>query len=70
MDKFGGADHVIEIGGAGTMRQAFKALKQHGSLAVIGLLEGVQASWRLLSCAVCAYPRPAGCERGAKRDER
>lgn len=40
--QFGGADHILEIGGAGTFRQAMKALNEHGSLAVIGLLEGTK----------------------------
>lgn len=40
--QFGGADHVLEIGGAGTFHQALKALNEHGSLAVIGLLGGMK----------------------------
>ena len=40
--RYGGADHVIEIGGTGTFKQALMALKQHGSLAIIGLLEGAK----------------------------
>ena len=43
--KLGGADHVLEIGGAGTFPEALKALNEHGSIGVIGLLEGRSPSF-------------------------
>ncbi len=33
-----GVDHVIEVGGAGTLPQSFKAVRVGGSIAVIGVL--------------------------------
>ena len=45
---FGGADHVLEIGGAGTFKQALVALNNHGSLAVIGILDGIETSLNLV----------------------
>ena len=36
----GGADHVIEIGGAGTFVQSLQAVRQDGHIAVIGGLSG------------------------------
>ena len=46
--QFGGADHVLEIGGAGTFKQALVALNNHGSLAVIGILDGIETSLNLV----------------------
>ena len=35
-----GVDHVIEVGGPGTMEQSMKAIKQEGVITVIGFLGG------------------------------
>ncbi len=35
-----GVDHVIEIGGAGTLAQSLNAIRMHGHIAVIGILAG------------------------------
>jgi len=35
-----GVDHVIEVGGAGTLTQSFKAIKYEGLISVIGFLGG------------------------------
>jgi NADPH:quinone reductase-like Zn-dependent oxidoreductase len=35
-----GVDHVVEVGGAGTLSQSFKAARTGGHLAVIGILSG------------------------------
>ena len=35
-----GVDHVIEVGGAGTLPQSFKAIRPGGHLALIGVLSG------------------------------
>jgi NADPH:quinone reductase-like Zn-dependent oxidoreductase len=35
-----GVDHVIEVGGAGTLPQSFKAIRPGGHLALIGILSG------------------------------
>ncbi len=36
----GGVDHVIEVGGAGTLAQSLKAVRPGGQIAVIGVLSG------------------------------
>ena len=35
-----GVDHIIEVGGAGTLKQSFKAIKYEGVISVIGFLGG------------------------------
>jgi len=35
-----GADHIIEVGGAGTFEQSLRAIKLGGNIAVIGILGG------------------------------
>ncbi|KAJ5778181.1 Polyketide synthase enoylreductase [Penicillium odoratum] len=36
-----GVDHIIEVGGSGTLKQSFKAIKYEGVISVIGFLGGV-----------------------------
>ncbi|KAJ5622282.1 Polyketide synthase enoylreductase [Penicillium herquei] len=36
-----GVDHIIEVGGSGTLAQSFKAIKFEGVISVIGFLGGV-----------------------------
>ncbi|KAL2815606.1 zinc-containing alcohol dehydrogenase [Aspergillus cavernicola] len=36
-----GVDHVIEVGGAGTLEQSFKCIKYEGVISVIGFLGGM-----------------------------
>jgi len=38
-----GVDHIIEVGGAGTMDQSLKAVRIGGRIAVIGVLSGAQS---------------------------
>lgn len=38
-----GVDHIIEVGGAGTMEQSLKAVRIGGRIAVIGVLSGAQS---------------------------
>ncbi len=35
-----GADHVVEVGGAGTFQQSLRAIRLGGKIAVIGVLNG------------------------------
>ncbi len=37
-EQFGGADHVVEVGGTGTLGQSFAALAPAGEIAMIGVL--------------------------------
>ena len=39
-----GADHVVEVGGAGTLPQSLEALAIHGQVSIIGVLTGLQNS--------------------------
>ena len=41
--SLGGADRVIEVGGAGTVNQSLRAVRVGGQIAVIGILDGVKA---------------------------
>ncbi|MEM7158632.1 MAG: NAD(P)-dependent alcohol dehydrogenase [Myxococcota bacterium] len=44
-----GVDHVVEVGGVGTMAQSLRALRPGGTLSLIGVLAGVQADLSLTS---------------------
>ncbi len=35
-----GADHVVEVGGAGTLQESIKAIRPFGTISVIGVLSG------------------------------
>lgn len=39
-----GVDHIIEVGGAGTLKQSFKAIKFEGVISIIGFLGGLDPS--------------------------
>ena len=39
-----GVDHVIEVGGSGTLARSSKALRVHGAISVIGVLDGADAA--------------------------
>ncbi|KAJ6140549.1 Polyketide synthase enoylreductase [Penicillium chermesinum] len=39
-----GVDHIIEVGGPGTLQQSFKAIKFEGVISIIGFLGGTDAS--------------------------
>lgn len=36
-----GADHIVEVGGAGTLERSFKAVRTAGQIALIGVLSGL-----------------------------
>ncbi|MSQ82403.1 MAG: NAD(P)-dependent alcohol dehydrogenase [Myxococcales bacterium] len=44
----GGADHVVEVGGAGTLAQSLRAVRPGGHIALIGVLAGGAAELNLL----------------------
>jgi NADPH:quinone reductase-like Zn-dependent oxidoreductase len=39
-----GVDHVVDVGGPGTLDQSIKALKGSGFIAVVGLLSGTETT--------------------------
>ncbi len=43
LDLTGGAgvDHIVELGGAGTLARSFQAVRMHGTINLIGVLSGV-----------------------------
>lgn len=43
-----GVDHVVEVGGAGTLEQSLKAVRFGGAISVIGVLSGVSAPLNIL----------------------
>ncbi|GAB4361477.1 MAG: NAD(P)-dependent alcohol dehydrogenase [Bryobacter sp.] len=42
--KLGGADHVVEVGGAGSLEQSLSAVKAGGEVSVIGIVSGSSAA--------------------------
>src|SRR5262249_44398256 len=40
----GGVDHVIEVGGGGTLGESLRAVKHGGHVAMIGILSGTAAA--------------------------
>ena len=44
----GGVDHVIEVGGAGTIAQSLAAVRAGGTISVIGVLDGVAGDFPIV----------------------
>ncbi|KAI1407309.1 NAD(P)-binding protein [Hypoxylon sp. FL1857] len=44
-----GVDHIVEVGGAGTIDQSFKAIKFEGIISVIGFLGGAKTETSVIS---------------------
>jgi NADPH:quinone reductase-like Zn-dependent oxidoreductase len=42
-----GVDHVVEVGGAGTLEQSVKAVRPGGTISLIGVLSGANHEFRL-----------------------
>lgn len=47
--KAGGVDHVVEVGGAGTLEQSLQAVRAGGKVSVIGILSGVSGTLNIAS---------------------
>ncbi|KAI1378096.1 NAD(P)-binding protein [Hypoxylon crocopeplum] len=45
-----GVEHVIEVGGAGTLDQSLKAIKFEGVISIIGFLGGAKTEATLIQC--------------------
>jgi NADPH:quinone reductase-like Zn-dependent oxidoreductase len=43
-----GVDHVVEVGGAGTLEQSLRAVRVGGTVSVIGVLSGVAAQLNII----------------------
>lgn len=46
--KMQGADHIIEVGGAGTLEQSIRAVRMDGVISLIGILAGSSKEFNLL----------------------
>ncbi|CAN8105179.1 unnamed protein product [Discula destructiva] len=47
-----GVDHILEVGGAGTMEQSVKAIKFEGTISIIGFLAGAQSKTSAIDALV------------------
>lgn len=47
--KAGGVDHVVEVGGAGTLEQSLHAVRAGGKVSMIGILSGVRGTLNIAS---------------------
>ena len=43
-----GVDHVVEVGGAGTLEQSLKAVRVGGQVSVIGVLSGISSELNII----------------------
>ncbi|KUI56427.1 hypothetical protein VP1G_03845 [Cytospora mali] len=52
-----GVDHILEVGGAGTLEQSCAAIKFEGVVSVIGFLGGVKSTTSALDCLmnICTF---------------
>jgi NADPH:quinone reductase-like Zn-dependent oxidoreductase len=52
-----GVDHIIEVGGAGTLEQSVQAIKFEGIISIIGFLGGVQTKTTALDALshICTF---------------
>lgn len=62
-----GADHVVEVGGAGTMTQSLRAVRAGGTVSVIGVLAGASSEISVIP-VLMHYLRLQGVFAGS-RDE-
>jgi NADPH:quinone reductase-like Zn-dependent oxidoreductase len=60
-----GVDHVVEVGGAGTLEQSLKAVRIGGRISMIGVLSGGRAEIALTS-VVMSYVRIQGLLVGSR----
>jgi NADPH:quinone reductase-like Zn-dependent oxidoreductase len=44
----GGVDHIVEVGGAGTLEQSLQAVKVGGTVSVIGVLSGISSEMNII----------------------
>jgi len=55
-----GVDHVVEVGGKGTIKESLRATKDNGHIAVIGDLSGAFSSTRLMERKIQMTPITVG----------
>lgn len=62
----GGLDHVVEVGGAGTLTQSIRAIRPGGTISMIGVLSGPTSNDLLLPLVVMQQVRLQGVTVGSK----
>lgn len=61
-----GLDHIVELGGAGTLTQSIRAIRPGGFIAMIGVLAGATSNDLLLPLVVMQQVRLQGVTVGSK----
>lgn len=61
-----GLDHIVEVGGAGTLNQSIRAIRPGGTLSMIGVLSGSMSNDLLLPLVVMQQVRLQGITVGSK----
>jgi NADPH:quinone reductase-like Zn-dependent oxidoreductase len=64
----GGVDHVIEVGGAGTLQQSIRAVRVGGHIALIGALAGYSGELQTVAL-ITRQIRMRGFTVGSRRDQ-
>jgi NADPH:quinone reductase-like Zn-dependent oxidoreductase len=64
----GGVDHVVEVGGPGTLSQSIEAVRVGGHIAVIGVLTGLQGTVSTVML-MAKQIKLQGVHVGSKRDQ-
>lgn len=61
-----GVDHIVELGGAGTLTQSIRAIRPGGTISMIGVLSGATSNDLLLPLVVMQQVRLQGVTVGSK----
>ncbi|HLT78241.1 MAG TPA: NAD(P)-dependent alcohol dehydrogenase [Ferrovibrio sp.] len=61
-----GVDHIVEVGGAGTLNQSIRAIRPGGTISMIGVLSGPTSNDLLLPLVVMQQVRLQGVTVGSK----
>lgn len=61
-----GVDHVVEVGGAGTLKQSMRAVRGGGAISMIGVLSGAGASDLNVALVVMSNTRLQGVTVGSR----
>lgn len=62
-----GLDHIVEVGGAGTLNQSIRAIRPGGTISMIGVLSGPMSNDLLLPLVVMQQVRLQGVTVGSKQ---
>lgn len=62
-----GVDHVVEVGGAGTLKQSLKAIKLEGVINIVGFLSGKSEDQPFMIEALSNFSLVRGIAAGSKQ---